>query len=67
MAGLKATNMAGAMYPHLKDGGEPKQSDRGQVGKPAWGRSTHPAWLGPQPPIPPDYSKVPGLVRKVNR
>jgi hypothetical protein len=57
---------AEAIWPHLNKGQEPKQLDRAQVGKPAWGRSTDPAWLSPEPPIEPDYSKVPGLV-KVNR
>jgi hypothetical protein len=63
-----SSKAAAAVYPNLaaKERTEPEpKRDRG--GKPEWGKSSDPAWLGPQPPIPPDYSKVPGLVRKANR
>jgi hypothetical protein len=57
---------AQCVYPHLAYGQEqPKQSDRAQLGRPAWGRSNEPMWSEP-PPIPNGLDRVPGL-RRVNR
>lgn len=57
------SRIAELMYPNLAKGDDqPKQSDRGQVGRPGWGRSTDPAWIVRELP-PVDYSVVPGLVK----
>jgi hypothetical protein len=65
MPGLKVANIASAIWPNLpKAEGQSQPVVRDHGAKPTWGESNDPMWSAEPRPIPRDYSKVPGLVKK---